>query len=150
MKKKSLMSLRASKASEAISLFVTILFLLFTSSVDAATIHVRGKHIRGEGKTPNRLIADEFIIPVGGAAIKKVRNSSKAGFVIEGEGGVLLYKNTGESAVGIRLGPGRYCVYPYLQPGHREDTVRLELEPQKTGEWVTKGGRQNIQKFQPR
>lgn len=120
------------------------------SSAHAATIHVKGRITRGEGKTPDKLAAEEFIVPLGGASIKKARNSSKAGFFIEGEGGVLLYKNTGESAVGIRLGPGRYRVYPYLQEGHREDTVRLELEPQETGEWVTKGGRQNIQKFQPR
>lgn len=127
-----------------------VMFLLVCASADAATLYVRGTQTRGEGKRPNRLECDVFIIPLGGAAIKKARNTSRDGFWIEGEGGIVLYRNTGESAVGVRLGPGRYRVYPYLQEGHRTDTVKLELEPQETGEWVTKGGRHHIQKFIPR
>lgn len=128
-------------------IFLAAVFLI--SSAEAATIMVRGHQIRGQGRKPNELISYSFVIPVGGAVIKRVRNSSNAGFYISGEGDIVLYRNAGENAVGVRLGPGSYNVYPYLQPGHQRDTVELYLAPQATGEWITKGGRQNIHLFRP-
>lgn len=63
---------------------------------------------------------------------------------------MILYQNSGENAIGIRIGPGLYWVYPFLQKGHRSDKVTLKLEIQETGEWVTEGGRHHIQKYRPR
>jgi len=126
-----------------------ILFFLFASSLQADTMTVSGRQIRNLGTAPPRIEAKVFQITLGGAVIKKVTNSSSLGFVIEAEGGVLLYKNSGESALGIRIGPGLYRVYPFLQKGHRSDRVTLKLEKQDTGEWVTEGGRHHIQRYKP-
>jgi len=126
-----------------------LLFFFFASSLQADTMTVSGRLIRSLGKAPPRIEARVFQITLGGAIIKKVTNSSSRGFIIEAEGGVLLYKNTGESAIGLWIGPGLYQVFPLLQKGHRSDRVTLKLKLQETGEWVTEGGRHHIQKFRP-
>jgi len=128
---------------------IYILFFFFASSLQAATMTVSGRHIRSGGNAPPRIEAKVFQITLGGAVIKKVRNSSNLGFVIEAEGGVILYKNSGESAIGIQIGPGLYRVFPFLQKGHHSDKVTIKLEKQSTGEWITEGGRQNLQRYRP-
>lgn len=133
-------------------LFKAILLTCFFTCLSpsdslAEKITAKGKVSYKLGEKLPTVQAKVFQIDLGGAIIKKVRNSSELGFVIEGEGGVVLYQNKGGNAKGIRLGPGRYRVYPYLDPDHKSDTITLELEPQETGEWITQGGRQNINKY---
>lgn len=68
-------------------LVITLLFFFFASSLQADTITVSGRQIRSLGDAPPRIEAKGFQITLGGAVIKKVKNSSSLGFVIEAEGG---------------------------------------------------------------
>lgn len=131
------------------SLFLILFLSFFSLSAGARTITLEGRMISGKGNQLPRIEAEFITISLGGAIIKKVRNTSSLGFVIEAPGGITLYQNHGEDARGLRLGPGDYRVFPYLEKGKRSDRVRLELELQETGEWVTEGGRHHIIKFQP-
>lgn len=127
-------------------LLIAIVFLL-PAITEARTVTVTGKVVQKRDEPTPTVEAEIFTIELGGAVIKKVRNSSSLGFIIESSGKIPIYQNKGENAKGVKLGPGRYRVYPYLEPGKISDKVTLDLETQETGEWVTKGGRQNILKY---